>query len=87
MDVASFWSDEQNFDSYFRYIKYPIESIHFPATIDRILMRNMFSPISISHYTGDSVYKNYESLTKVYVSSNTVIEDGAFTPEIEIIRY
>jgi hypothetical protein len=91
-DVASYWNNEQDYSSYFRYIKYPVESVRFPSTIDRILSENMFSRSAIRSYygysyTNDLVYKNYESLKTVYVSENTVIESGAFTHGIEIIRY
>jgi hypothetical protein len=55
------------------FIKHPITSAYFPATINSISKDNLFS--------------RFSKLTTVYVSSNTTIEDGAFMPNVVIERY
>jgi hypothetical protein len=72
---------------FYNYLKYPVTSVSFPATIDKIQKNNMFSYFSTVHTLEMEVDKNYAALTTVYVSENTIIEDGAFMPDVIIERY
>ncbi|MDR1905609.1 MAG: hypothetical protein LBQ27_01660 [Clostridiales bacterium] len=86
-DIAAADVGDYNMSFFDAFVDYPIESIHFPTTVTRISKSNIFSSFSTSYDVQYEYEKKYASLTKVYVSSNTVIEEGAFMPDVEIEIY
>jgi hypothetical protein len=85
--IATSWNNNNWMKYPTRFIKYPIKSIKFPSSIDRISKDNIFSSFSVNYTVKNEADKNYAALTTVYVSSNTIIEDGAFMPDVIIERY
>jgi hypothetical protein len=81
--VTKVWDQDDARDyTSFDFMKYPIESVRFPSTLQTIRKYNLFARFS---YGNKNI--NYGSLTKAYVFKGSTIEHEAFHTSINIIEY